>query len=200
MSDTQKWQNEISEITQHLQQENWKKAEQALDQLETKYENRAELLYLRSLLHLQKGNQSQAIQKLEDCIQQFPDYSPAIHNLSVLYWQSDKREKAIALAQDAYKADPDNKQTAQNLLDMLIKSDHQRRAANIASQMLVRNENQPDLIQLAATLHIDLGEPIKAKYYIDLGKKYIPENTVWGQLEGILEERSGVSKKNQKNI
>ncbi|MGM0587755.1 MAG: tetratricopeptide repeat protein [Bacteroidota bacterium] len=200
MSNIQKWQNDISEITQHLQQENWEKAEQALDQLETKYESRAELLYLRSLVYMQKGNQNLAIQKLEDCIQQFPDYSPAMHNLSVLYWQSDKRKRAIALAQDAYEADPDNKQTAQNLLDMLIKSDHQRRSANIASQMLVRNENQPDLIQLAATLHIDLDEPIKAKYYIDLGKKYQPENMVWDQLEDILGEKLEGGKKNQKNI
>jgi predicted Zn-dependent protease len=200
MSDTQKWQNDITTITQYLQNKDWNKAEKALNRLESEHSDKAEVVYLRSLLLLKRGQDQEALRKLEECVSQFPDYSPALHNLSVLYWQSDQKDKAIEKARDAFEAAPENKQTAQNLLDMLIKKGQRHRASQFVSRMLVQHENQPDLIQLAATLHIDLGEPIKAKYYIDLGKKYTPNKGVWSQLENILGEKFEGAKKNQKKI
>jgi Tfp pilus assembly protein PilF len=186
MSQHEDQQHNIQEVTKLVQQNRLADALDKIEKMSDESGKQAELDYLKAMILLKQGKDEEAHKELQYCVEQHPDYAPALINLSVLTWKAGDHQTAMSQAEKAVKQDWANGQALQNYLDMLMHQKKKEKALEVIRQALALQENRPELLQLAAAIHLERQESVKAKYYIDLGKHHAPDQGVWKQLETMV--------------
>lgn len=132
----------------YITAENYEKANQAIDRLETLEENRAKILFYRGLIQQQKGNQKDAAKMVREAVDLGYKTPRARITLASAYSETGDLSSGIAQLRSLVNEIPDNFDAHYNLAKLLLQNNDPAGAAEHAQQAMQINPANSEVVML----------------------------------------------------